>query len=40
MFEVADAHDSLIEGGFKDYVVGGAFSTQFRYAQFESSQCT
>ena len=39
MYEVVDDHDTLIEGVYTDYLVASAFSTEFKYSQFDEKQC-
>ena len=40
IYEVEDPNDSVIEGGYEDYRVGGAFETEFKYNRFDDSRCT
>jgi collagen type VI alpha len=40
IYEVADDHDTLIQGVYKDYITDSAFSTNFRFSQFNSTQCS
>ena len=40
IYEVEDPNDSVIEGEYKDYIVGGAFETEYTYDRFDSLQCT
>ena len=40
VFEIADPHDSLIEGEYNDYRIGGPFSTEFTFTQFDETQCS
>ena len=39
VYDVADAHDPLIEGVYNDYITGGPFSTAFSFTQFDESRC-
>jgi hypothetical protein len=40
VFETVDAHDSLIEGEYKNYITGGPFSTVFTFTQFDETRCS
>lgn len=40
MYEVVSEQDSVIEGSYKDYRLGGLFATQFIYSHFDDELCT
>lgn len=40
IYEVEDPNDSVIEGGYEDYRVGGVFEPDYKYNRFDSSRCS
>ena len=39
IYEVEDPNDSVIEGTYENYRVGGAFETEYFFSQFDSNRC-
>lgn len=39
IYEVEEPNDSVIEGDYEDYRVGGLFETEYKYTRFENNLC-
>lgn len=39
VFELPTAHDSFIEGDFREYQTSGQFDTNFKYSHFNEENC-
>ena len=40
IFEIESPNDPVIQGQYRDYIVGKQFGVEFVYTHFDSSQCS